>query len=173
MCGSSSLLTNVTLNQGVACPTLALYLPSDKVVCKHCGVCGGVILRQHNNVNVTSERSLGMIGLSPRSQRGSWAQACCRSPGPQPRLTLLSGGLSVLVHRRHRCSGSGKRPGRLLSLQPPPSSPPLPGGAALAKCRTNAGAAELCAACSCSSRLPAPLHWLGDADRRGGACRCW
>lgn len=72
--------------------------------------------------------------------------------------------------------------GRVVGASPPPAplfgfrkaarTPPLSTaaaiitstawGAALAKCRTNAGAAELCAACSCScsSRLAAPLRWL-------------
>lgn len=92
---------------------------------------------------VTSARSWGMIGLSPRSQRGSWGRACCRSPAPQPRLRLRSGGRSVLVLRRRR-SGSGKRPGRLLSLQPPPSSPPLPGSSTSWVWVNAGGAAELC-----------------------------
>lgn len=71
-----------------------------------------------------------------------------------------------------RLAGPGPPPPPLLGFRKAARTPPLSTaaaiitstawGAALAKCRTNAGAAGLCAAvsCSCSSRLPAPLRQL-------------
>lgn len=71
-----------------------------------------------------------------------------------------------------RLAGPGPPPPPLLGFRKAARTPPLSTaaaiitstawGAALAKCRTNAGAAGLCAAfsCSCSTRLPAPLRRL-------------
>lgn len=77
-----------------------------------------------------------------------------------------------------RVVGAGPPPPPLLGFRKAARTPPLSTaaaiitstawGAALAKCRTKAGAAELCAACSCScsSRLPCSSTLTGDADRR-------
>lgn len=71
-----------------------------------------------------------------------------------------------------RLAGPGPPPPPLFGFRKAARTPPLSTaaaiitstawGAALAKCRTNAGAAGLCAAfsCSCSTRLPAPLRRL-------------
>lgn len=126
--------------------------------------------------NLTSERSLGRTDLSPRSQRGSWAQACCPSPspGPQPRLTLREAGWSGRVRRRRRCSGSGKRPVRHLSLRPPPSSPPLPGDGSSQVSDERGLRGTVCLLLRLRLLLPQILSSslrAGDADLRGGACQ--
>ncbi|KAK5882136.1 hypothetical protein CesoFtcFv8_020753 [Champsocephalus esox] len=86
-------------------------------------------------------------------------------------------GTGMLLDPEPRTTVPANAPvGRVVGAGPPPQlgfrkaarTPPLSTaaaiitstawGAALAKCRTKAGAAELCAVCSCSSRLPALLH---------------
>lgn len=87
-------------------------------------------------------------------------------PEPEPRTTAPA---NAPVGR---VVGAGPPPPPLLGFRKAARTPPLSTaaaiitstacwGAALAKCRTDAGAAELCAACSSySSRLPASPHGL-------------